>query len=157
MVGSNRAVFPIILRTTRESCKNLSRRLCKFETQISLFRLTFNSIMAFNIFSSLALTALLGAPIATAQDFGAHCEQGPDRKYLLSIQEIQSESGPRHSDAIQNTGGNPSNGTGLGYVWFDNDLVKPQFGASLGDQTGHCIQVSYVRRRREQTCLLLQL
>lgn len=99
-------------------------------------------IMLKIISSSLALATLL-ATGATAQVFGSHCEQGPDRKYLLSIQEIQSPTGPRHSDAIQNTGGDPAAGTGLGYVWFDNDLVKPGFGPSMGDQTGHCIQVSY--------------
>lgn len=97
--------------------------------------------------SALALLAL-----TNAQEFGAHCEQGPDRKYLLSIQELQSPTGPRHSDAIQNTGGDPNLGTGLGYVWFDNDLVKPNFGASLGDQTGHCIQVSYAEDGGKLAC-----
>jgi len=62
----------------------------------------------------------------------------------VAIQELQSPTGIRHSDAIQNTEGNRLEENGLGFVWFDNDLVKPQFGASMGDQTGATLYPSFV-------------
>jgi hypothetical protein len=98
------------------------------------------------------MLGLLCLPPASAHQFGTHCEQGPDHEYLLSIQELQSPTGPHHSDAIQNMGGDSNLGTGLGYVWFDNNLVKPQFGASMGDQSGHCIQVSYAEDGGKLAC-----
>jgi hypothetical protein len=30
----------------------------------------------------------------------------------------------------------------VGIVYFTNDIVVPEFGASMGTETGHCIQVS---------------
>lgn len=69
----------------------------------------------------------------------------------ISIQELQSPAGPKHSDGIALiiAGGDPQLGTTTGMVWFANDLVVPgtvepddgtgadfEGGTPMGTQTG---------------------
>ena len=38
-------------------------------------------------------------------------------------------------------GGSAANGTSVGIVYFANDIVVPEFGAAMGTETGHCVEV----------------
>ncbi|KAG7351209.1 hypothetical protein IV203_010569 [Nitzschia inconspicua] len=64
----------------------------------------------------------------------------------ITIQELQSPPGPRHSAGIVRVGRTPAarieEGKQVGLIWFDNDLAVPSTGAPMGTQTGHCVEVS---------------
>jgi len=83
-----------------------------------------------------------------AVDIYAHCEQPLDSMpYQITIQELQSPAGYRHSDGILNfETGLDGLGQNLGCVWFSNNLVEPEAGqikgtVPMGTQTGHCVEV----------------
>jgi hypothetical protein len=69
------------------------------------------------------------------------------RMYKLSVQELQSPNGPRHSAGIISSGvGSTAAGTAAGLVTFANELVVPgtggfNGGTPAGTQTGHCVMV----------------
>jgi hypothetical protein len=88
------------------------------------------------------MTPTPALPSSQVEQLPDHCEQttGPGMKFL-SVQELQSPAGPRHSDGIVATAGDPDQGTSLGFVYFSNDLVEPLHGDPMGTQSGHCIQV----------------
>jgi hypothetical protein len=70
------------------------------------------------------------------------------RTQKISIQELQSAAGPKHSDGIVSlvSNGNAQIGTDVAMVWFANDLVVPgtvkpgtgpfEGGKPMGTQTG---------------------
>lgn len=73
---------------------------------------------------------------------------GAKKLQKLSLQELQSPAGPRHSDGIifAPDSGISAVGTSAGLVTFANDLVVPGTGGfdggkPAGTQTGHCVQV----------------
>lgn len=66
----------------------------------------------------------------------------------ISVQELQSPPGLKHSDGIVSVppGGDPSLGESVGLIFFANDLVVPATGGfnggtPMGTQTGHCVSV----------------
>jgi hypothetical protein len=66
----------------------------------------------------------------------------------LSVQELQSPPGPKHSTGIvfSPSTGNATLGTSVGLIYFANNLTVPgtggfNGGTPAGTQTGHCVQV----------------
>lgn len=68
----------------------------------------------------------------------------------ISIQELQSPAGPKHSDGIvyapKKGPKKQLRGKTVGLIYFANDLVVPNTGGfyggtPMGTQTGHCVQV----------------
>jgi hypothetical protein len=135
----------------------ISRQICCFTSFIhqnvriesSQFLLTHRlnpnakAITIMKIVRSLAL-ALFGI-VATVQAGGLK---------TIMIQELQSATGERHSEAIITTPGlinemletEKGKGYATGLVWFANDLVVPGTGGfdggePMGTQTGHCVEV----------------
>lgn len=80
-------------------------------------------------------------------DLFAHCEQPiGSLPYQISIQELQSPAGPRHSEGILSLSAGDGAGQDVGLVWFSNDIVEPIEGqfkgdVSMGSQSGHCVLV----------------
>jgi hypothetical protein len=65
------------------------------------------------------------------------------RRKTLRTEELISPAGERHSDFIvyANPDGVPANGTSVGLLYFDNDLVDPDDNNSnMGRDMGHCVQ-----------------
>jgi hypothetical protein len=74
-------------------------------------------------------------------------QRSKKRMHKLSVQELQSPTGPRHSNGIIATApGSTAAGTAAGLVTFANELVVPgtggfNGGTPAGTQTGHCVMV----------------
>jgi len=82
-------------------------------------------------------------PVEPSTDY---CEQQDSLQYSISIQELQSPAGPRHSDGIVHLSDDGTQAKTLGFVFFSNDIVEPKVGEAkggnpMGIQTGHCIEV----------------
>ena len=93
----------------------------------------------------LAILVLLVTPVS-AKSFMGWFKGGAMK--TLSLQELQSPPGPKHSNGIvfAPESGVSADGTAIGLVTFANNLVVPgtggwEGGTPAGTQTGHCVQV----------------
>lgn len=96
--------------------------------------------------TTVATSRPTSAPTSVPTSICASGKEPRELRYSLSIQELQSPPGDRHSDGIFALTDSEDVGTQHDVVWFSNDLVKPlegslQGGDLFGDQTGHCVQV----------------
>jgi hypothetical protein len=87
--------------------------------------------------SSVILKVLSVAVFATSLVRGYDLTAAP---LTITIQELQSPPGPRHSEGIVRVGRTPAanieEGEQVGLIWFYNDLAVPNTNTPMGTQTG---------------------
>ena len=123
------------------------------------------------------LIATLAAPLSTSNagkcidsawpenELTAHCEQDPCLPYILSIQELQTPTGPGHSDGIldvlsemaktadvTDVSSAKKTGTAMGFIYFSNTLYVPGTKNIMGSQSGHCVQVDFSEESARLAC-----